>query len=103
MIVVFIIKSSINSCFVYLLLCVDDMSIGGNMFGVEKLKNQLKKKFEIKILWMEIHENKQEGKLFLYQQKYIEKVLEIFDMLNVKLVKILITVCFGLQQIYSSD
>jgi len=50
MIVVFIIKSSINSCFVYLLLCVDDMSIGGNMFGVEKLKNQLKKKFEIKIL-----------------------------------------------------
>jgi len=52
---------------------------------------------------MEIHENKQEGKLFLYQQKYIEKVLEIFDMLNVKLVKILLTVCFGLQQIYSSD
>ena len=37
-----------------------------------------------KILGMKIHKNIQEGKLFLFQKKYIEKVLERFGMLDAK-------------------
>ena len=40
-----------------------------------------------KILGMKIHRNRQEGKLFLSQKKYIEKVLERFGMLDAKPVK----------------
>ena len=36
---------------------------------------------------MEIHRNRQEGKLFLSQKKYIEKVLERFGMLDARPVK----------------
>jgi len=39
-----------------------------------------------KILGIEIHKNRQEGKLFLSQKKYI-KVLERFGMLDAKPVK----------------
>ena len=39
------------------------------------------------ILGMEIHRNRQEGKLFLSQKKYIEKVLERFGMLDARPVK----------------
>ena len=83
-----------DSSFVYLLLYVDGMLIATkNMSEVDKLKAQLKQEFEMKdlktakkILGMEIHRNRQEGKLFLYQ-KYIEKVLERFGMLDAKPVK----------------
>ena len=39
---------------------------------------------EKRILRMEIHRNRQEGKLFLSQKKYIEKMLERFGMLDAK-------------------
>jgi len=98
-------KSKYDSCiyhrklndgsFVYLLLYVDDMLIAAkNMSEVNKLKAQLKQEFELKdlgaakkILGMKIHKNIQEGKLFLSQKKYIEKVLERFGMLDAKPVK----------------
>ena len=78
-----------DSSFVYLFLYVDDMLIAAkDMSEVDKLKAQLKQEFEMKnlravkkILGMEIHRNRQEGKLFLSQKKYIEKVLERSDML----------------------
>ena len=47
-----------------------------------------------KIRGMKIHRDKQEGKLFLSQKKYIEKVLERFGMLDVKHVKTLLTAHF---------
>jgi len=37
-----------------------------------------------KILGIKIYRNRQEGKLFLSQEKYIEKVLERFGMLYAK-------------------
>ena len=38
-----------------------------------------------KILGVETHKNRQEGKLFLSQKKYIEKVLERFGILDANL------------------
>ena len=84
-----------DGSFVY--LYVNDMLIAAkNMFGVDKLKVQLKQEFEMKdlratkkILGMKIHRNRQEGKLFLSQKKYIEKVLERIGMLDAKPVKTL--------------
>jgi len=40
-----------------------------------------------KFLGMKIYRNKREGKLFLSQKKYIEKVLERFGMLDIKPIK----------------
>jgi hypothetical protein len=69
---------------VYLLLNVDDMLIAAKNL-VEK--TQLSGEFEMKdlgatkkILGMEIHRDREAGKLFLSQKIYIEKVLEHFSM-----------------------
>jgi hypothetical protein len=43
---------------------------------------------EKQILGMEIHRDKKNGKLWLSQQKYVEKILMIFGMNNVKLIQI---------------
>ena len=87
MIVVFIIGS-----LMMVLLYIDDMLIAAkDISKVDKLKVQLKQEFKIKdlgaaekILGMKIHRNRQEGKLFLFQKKYSEKVLERFGMLDAK-------------------
>lgn len=54
---------------------------------IRKLKTQLSNEFEMKelgaakkILGMEIRRDRQAGKLFLSQQKYIERVLDRFNM-----------------------
>jgi len=47
-----------------------------------------------KILRIEIHINRQEGKLFLSQKNYIEKMLEKFGMLDAKPVKTLLAAHF---------
>nr|GMD10698.1 Retrovirus-related Pol polyprotein from transposon TNT 1-94 [Ipomoea batatas] len=85
-------KEFSNGSFVYLLLYVDDMLIASpNMSLVEKLKSQLSNEFEMKdlgaakkILGMEIHRDRQAGKLYLSQKKYVEKVLDRFNMSNCK-------------------
>ena len=77
-----------DGSFVYLLLYVDDMLLATkNLVEVNKLKTLLSGEFEMKdlgatkkILGMEIHRDRQAGKLFLSQNNYIEKVLERFDM-----------------------
>ncbi|KAE9617992.1 putative RNA-directed DNA polymerase [Lupinus albus] len=77
-----------DGSFIYLLLYVDDMLIASrNKSLIRKLKTQLNNEFEMKelgaakkILGMEIHRDRQAGKLFLSQQKYIERVLERFNM-----------------------
>jgi hypothetical protein len=79
---------------VYLLLYVDDMLIAAkNLVEINKLKTQLSGEFEMKdlgatkkILGMEIHRDREAGKLFLSHKSYIEKVLEHFGMQQSKLV-----------------
>nr|GMD09354.1 Retrovirus-related Pol polyprotein from transposon TNT 1-94 [Ipomoea batatas] len=62
-----------------------------NMSLVEKLKSQLSNEFGMKdlgvakkILGMEIHRDRKAGKLYLSQKKYVEKVLDRFNMSNCK-------------------
>jgi len=81
-----------DGSFIYLLLYVDDMLIAScDKFSIRKLKTQLSNEFEMKelsaakkILGMEIRKDRQAGKLFLSQQRYIEKVLYRFNMNDCK-------------------
>jgi hypothetical protein len=81
-----------NGSFIYLLLYVDDMLIASRDKSlIKKLKTQLSNEFDMKelgaakkILGMEIRRDRQAGKLFLSQQKYIERVLDRFCMNNCK-------------------
>ena len=74
--------------FLILLLYVDDMLIvGQDKKRIEALKSDLKKSFAMKdlgaakqILGMTICRNRKERKLWLSQEKYIEKVLDRFNM-----------------------
>ena len=69
----------------YLLLYVDDMLIAAkNKTHVQKLKAQLKKKFDMKDLReaekiMEIIRDRSSGRLWLSQENYVLKVLERFN------------------------
>jgi len=65
------------------------------------LKGQLKEECEMKglkaakkILGIKIHRNSREEKLFLFQQKYIAKVLGRFGKLDAKSVKTPLTALF---------
>jgi hypothetical protein len=53
------------------------------------------------ILGMEIHRDRKIGKLWLSQQKYVEKVLEKFSMNNVKPVNIPLASHFKLSSVLS--
>lgn len=78
--------------FIILLLYVDDMLIvGRDSMKIEKLKQELGKSFAMKdlgpvkqILGMKITRDRQNGKLWLSQEKYIEKVLDRFNMSKAK-------------------
>ena len=63
------------------------------MVKIKKLKQLLSDEFEMKdlsaakkILGMEIHRDQYAGKLYLSQNKYLEKVLDQFGIQNAKLV-----------------
>lgn len=95
-------RSSLNHCvfikrfsgddFIILLLYVDDiLVVGKNMSRIAKLKKELSKSFAMKdlgpaknILGMRIERDRKSNKLYLYQEKYIEKVLCKFKMDNAK-------------------
>lgn len=70
----------------YLLLYVDDMLIASkNSDDIKRLKNLLKGEFEIKnlgnakrILNMDIYRDRVVGTLFLSQDRYVNKVLNMF-------------------------
>lgn len=71
------------------LFYVDNMLIATkNMLEIQLLKRQLRRKFKMKDLGAakKIHRDRQVGKLYLSQKKYIVKVLEHFGMKNPKLV-----------------
>ena len=78
--------------FIILLLYVDDMLIvGQDVDMIEKLKRELSKMFDMKdlssakrILGMEILQDKKASKMWLSQERYIERMLERFNMKNSK-------------------
>lgn len=78
--------------FIYLLLYVDDMLIAfKDKSLIVKLKSQLSNEFEMKdlgaakrILGMEIQRDRKAGKLYLSQRKYLEKILDRYNMLHCK-------------------
>ncbi|BFG26329.1 hypothetical protein CerSpe_126030 [Prunus speciosa] len=78
--------------FILLLLYVDDMLIAcKDMSKIQELKTLLGREFDMKdlgstqkILGMEIRRDRNEGKLWLSQSKYISKVLEKFNMMDCK-------------------
>ena len=80
--------------FIILLLYVDDMLIvGHNSSRIDKLKKELSKFFAMKdlgparqILGMQITRDRETKKLWLSQEKYIEKVLQRFHMDKSKVV-----------------
>uniref|UniRef100_A0A2N9IRB9 Integrase catalytic domain-containing protein n=1 Tax=Fagus sylvatica TaxID=28930 RepID=A0A2N9IRB9_FAGSY len=88
------VKQFPNGKFIILLLYVDDMLIVGqdaNMVG--SLKKELFKSFDMKdlgparqILGMQILRDRKAKKLWLSQEKYVERVLERFNMKHAKLV-----------------
>jgi hypothetical protein len=85
-----------NGIFIILVFYVDDMLVTRkNMVEINMLKAQLARTFDMKdlgatkqILGMEIHRDKKNDKLWLSQQKYVEKIIMSFGLNNVKPVKI---------------
>ncbi|TXG53838.1 hypothetical protein EZV62_019094 [Acer yangbiense] len=79
---------------ILLLLYVDDMLIAcQDISRIQKLKTQLSKEFDMKdlvaaqkILGMQIRRDKIAGKIWLSQAKYIQNILERFNMNEAKLV-----------------
>eukprot|EP00253_Pinus_taeda_P033330 PITA_33330 len=81
---------------IYLVLYVDDMLLVGNDKEIiEDLKTQLSSKFDMKnicaanyILGMEIKRDRANRKLWLNQRKYVETILQRFNMQDSKPVKV---------------
>jgi hypothetical protein len=96
MIIVFTLKSwkmaySLFWCYMLTICLWQEKS----MVEINRLKAQLARTFDMKdlgatkqILGMEIHRDRKNGKLWLSQQKYVEKILMRFGMNNVKPVQI---------------
>eukprot|EP00253_Pinus_taeda_P030085 PITA_30085 len=85
-----------NGMFIILVLYVDDMLLASKSIEeINRLKTQMARTFDMKdlgaarqILGMEIFRDRSNGKLWLSQQKYVEKILLRFGMNNVKPVSI---------------
>jgi hypothetical protein len=85
---------------IYLVLYVDDMLlIGNNKEIIQDVKTQLSSKFDMKdlgasnfILEMEIKRDRKKRKLWLNQRKYVETILQRFNMQECKPVKVPIPV-----------
>ena len=85
-----------NGIFIILVLYVDDMLLASKSIEeINRLKAQMARTFDMKdlgaarqILGMEIFRDRSNGKLWLSQQKYIEKILLRFGMNNVKPVSV---------------
>ena len=83
-----------GSSFIYLLLYVDDMLIAfKDKSLISKLKSQLSEEFETKdlgtvkkILGMKIQRDRNADKLYFSQGRYLDKVLDLFNMGNYKAV-----------------
>jgi hypothetical protein len=93
-----------NDMFIILVLYADDMLVASkSMVGINRLKAWLARAFDMKdlgatkqILGMEIHINMKNGKMWLSQHKYVEKILMRFSMNNVKPIQIPLASHFNL-------
>ena len=82
------VKKFSNEEFIILLIYMDDMLIvGRDTCKIDKLKKEVSKTFEMKdlgsasqILGIKISRDRTNGKLWLSQESYIEKVLDKFNM-----------------------
>jgi hypothetical protein len=84
---------------IYMVLYVDDMLfIGNNKEIIQDVKTQLSSKFDMKnlgasnlILGMEIKRDCKKRKLWLNQIKYVETILQRFNMQECKMIKVLLS------------
>ena len=85
-------KTIKDGLYIYLILYVDDMLVAcKDRDEIDKLKMLLNSEFEMKdlgyankILGMEIRRNRSKGTIFLSQEKYLKKMLEVFGTSNAK-------------------
>jgi hypothetical protein len=85
----------------FLLLYMDNILIICRDTGkIDRLKKELNKSFNMKdlgpakqILGMKIARDRKKGKLWLLQESYIEKVLNMFNMSKVIVPKIILANC----------
>jgi hypothetical protein len=89
-------SKQVGNHFIYVVLYVDDMLlVGNNMDVIKEVKSQLSSKFDMKdlgaanfILGMEIKRDRANRKLWLNQRKYVEMILQRFNMHGSKPVKV---------------
>jgi hypothetical protein len=82
--------------FIYVVLYVDDkLLVGNNMDVIKEVKSQLSSKFDMKdlgvanfILGMDIKRDREKMKLCLNKRKYVETILQRFNMHGIKPVKV---------------
>ncbi|XP_073117052.1 uncharacterized protein [Elaeis guineensis] len=97
-------KELVDESFIYLMLYVDDMLIAAkDMSEIDRLKSQFSNEFKIKdlganrkILSVEIQQDWKARLLHLTQKKYIEKILERFNMKDAKPISIPLAAHFKL-------
>lgn len=85
-------KGNTTASPVYLVLYVDDMLVASkDRHELNRLKDQLKAEFEMKdlgpartILGIDITRNRKEGRTFLSQEAYVNKIFEKFRMADAK-------------------
>ena len=86
------VKECEDGSHIILMLYVDDMLIAAkNLHEIVRLKALLSKEFDMKdlgttkkILGMEIHRDREKGRLWLTQRSYLEKIVDLFGMTNAK-------------------
>jgi hypothetical protein len=89
-------SNQVGNKFIYVVLYVDDMLlVGNNMDVIKEVKSQLSSKFDMKdlsaasfIMGMEIKRDRANKKLWLNKRKYVETILQRFNMHGSKLVKV---------------
>jgi hypothetical protein len=89
-------SKKVGNNFIYVVFYVDDMLlVGNNMDVIKEVKSQLSSKFDMNdlgvanfILGMEIKRDCANNKLWLNQRKYVEMILQRFNMHGSKLVKV---------------
>jgi phosphoribosyl-AMP cyclohydrolase len=89
-------SKKVGNHFIYVVLYVDDMLlVGNNMDVIKEVKSQLSSKFDMKdlgaanfIMGMEIKRDHANRKLWLNQRKYVETILQRFNMHGSKPIKV---------------
>jgi hypothetical protein len=92
----YVYSKQVGNHFIYVVLYVDDMLlVGNNMDVIKEVKSQLSSKFDMKdlgaanfILGMDIKRDHANKKIWLNHRKYVEMILQRFNMHGSKPVKV---------------